>query len=131
MSFDFLDIILILEAVQCSIFSVFLLQRSRRKRANLFLALFFISQMFVCGYVFTLHHQAQIASTYPHLFFIGTPFYFLIGPSLWLYTKSITFSTDRFEPSHLKHVVLFLVAVLFFLFQFHFYSTETKRLLIE
>lgn len=131
MYFDFLDIILVLEIVQCSIFFFFLLQKTHRKRANLFLAIFFVSQMFVCIHIFSFHHHTQIASAYPHLFFIGTPFYFLIGPSLLLYTKSAAFPRHRFEASSVIHLVLFIVAVLFFAVRFHFHSPDTKRLFIQ
>jgi AraC-like DNA-binding protein len=131
MSFDILDVILIMAIVQCSIFFVFLLQRNHRKRANLFLALFFVSQIFACFNIFFLHHQIELVFSHSYLFFIGTPFYFIIGPSLFLYTKSVAFSNYRFTVSDLKHFMFFIIALIFYIIAFHIKSIETKRILIQ
>lgn len=131
MYFDLLNVISILIIFQCSIFSFFLVQRRQRKRANLFLSLFFLSQTFIVIHFLILHNRTYFIATMPYLFFIGTPFYFLISPSLYFYTKSLAFSKHRLTRFEVLHFIPFFVAALFYTIVFHIHSIETKRALIE
>ncbi len=131
MDTNFLDIINILVIFQCSIFSIFLVQRRNRKPANIFLAVFLLSQALVSFHLLCRYHQEYFASSVPYLYFIGTPFYFLISPSLFLYTKSLAFSNYRFTKSQLVHLLPLFIVAIFFILTFHIHSNETKRILIE
>jgi AraC-like DNA-binding protein len=67
----------------------------------------------------------------PHVFFVGSPFIFLVGPSLFLYIKSIAFSDFKLENKHIIHIVPFIFAVLYFTVIYHVNSAEEKRILLS
>ncbi|MFC2135106.1 helix-turn-helix domain-containing protein [Bacteroidota bacterium] len=67
----------------------------------------------------------------PHFFFIGESFEFLLGPSLFLYTKSLTEKDFRIKKTHLWHLTPFIISAVFLSFKFHFLDTNTKLELLN
>ena len=131
MIIDILDIVVILMAFQCLLFAVFLIHRRDRKPANIHLATFFIVQLFIAIHIFIRHHHEFFLGPFPYLFFIGSPFYFLISPTLFLYTKSAAYTNSLYDKKQIIHLLPFVVVLIFYVVVFHIQPMETKRQLIE
>lgn len=107
-------------------FIVFLTIKRGYKTNHLLLSGFLFSDaLYLIGYLlFSLFNEIQLAGV--HFLFIGTSFGFLVGPLIYLYTKS--FVKDKF---HLRiketlHLVPFILYNLIYAFYFYFESSETK-----
>ncbi len=92
MRLDLINTILILMIFQCAAFCAFLFFRRHQKRANLSLALFFLSQTLACFSSFVRYNGYFFSTSHPYVFYIGDSFYFLAMPSIYLYLKAIAFS---------------------------------------
>ena len=58
-------------------------------------------------------------NSYPHVFFIGVSFYFVLAPLLYLYTKSICFQNFTLKKEHLLHFTPFVSFSIFLIIRYH------------
>lgn len=99
----------------------------KRTVSNKLLAFFLIAQALGVFHVFSLSISQWIP---PHLFFIGLPFQYLWGVTLYLYVKSITQSEFKLKISDLLHLIPSLIIVGHLFPTFFLHSAEFKRQII-
>ncbi len=131
MHLDLINTILILMIFQCASFCAFLFFRRHQKRANIYLALFFLSQTVACFSYFVRYNGLFFFTSYPYLFFIGESFYFLAMPSIYLYLKEIAFSKSDSVWSRVVHFIPFILVSLFYVVIFHIHSVEVKQSILQ
>jgi AraC-like DNA-binding protein len=131
MRLDLINTVLILMIFQCAAFCTFLFIRRHQKRANIYLALFFLSQAVACFSYFIKYNGFFFFSSYPYLFFIGESFYFLAMPSIYLYLKEIAFSNSASGRTGILHFAPFVLVSLFFVVTFHIHSFEYKQSMLQ
>lgn len=68
---------------------------------------------------------------FPHLFYVGLSFELLLGPSLFLYIKTKTDADFTLRRRDALHAVPFLVHVVFMTVQFHRFTADAKRTLMD
>ena len=109
MKVDYIDIIHIVLFFQLLTLIPFLIfYKGKNAVSNRILALLLFSKAlnmthFLC---FSLKDIALVY--FPHLFLHGISFAFLWGPSLYFYTKSLTFKNFRFYKRDIIHLLPFL-----------------------
>lgn len=102
---------------QCLFLSFYLLtQSSARRRNNIWIAVFLQALIFssIGGLLdhFLALRDALLPSV-PWLFYISTPFVYLLSPMLFMYILSLTRDKYRLRAVHLLHLVPFLLVGLF------------------
>ena len=111
-------------------FALLTLEKGDRTGHRL-LAAFFVSLGFsyldgacaVFGEFFLVH--------FPHVFYVGMSFDFLVGPLLLLYILSRDDRDFKVRPRHLLHGIPFVLHLLYMTFSYHVHPAETKRALLE
>jgi len=68
---------------------------------------------------------------FPHVFYVGMSFDFLVGPLLLLYIMSRESAGFRVRPRHLLHGIPFALHLLYMTVRYHVYPAATKRALLE
>ena len=68
--------------------------------------------------------------TFPHLFYLGEPFAFLLAPSLFMTVLSVTRKNFRFKAVHSLHMIPFILSFIVFLIRFYHYPVPIKQELI-
>jgi len=127
-----IDIINIIVLFQLAIFIFFLSGREKTKKSTnrlLMYFLFFQMMLYLNGECFL--QFKFFYNLFPHVFYVGAPFIFLVGPSLYLYIKSIAFSDFQLEKKDIFHIIPFVLAVLYFTIIFYVRSAEEKRLFLS
>jgi AraC-like DNA-binding protein len=100
--------------------TVFLLsQRSGFRAGNRLLAVFLISKTLCFLQGMLMRFADQLAPLYPHAYYWGFSFEFLLGPSLYLYTKAFVSGGYRPRQRQLLHLLPFLAHVLYMTARFH------------
>ncbi len=104
-----------------------LLQKKGKTLADKILAIwmFFIGLHLFSYYLYSLGYW----QTYPHLIGITHPFPLIHGPLLYLYVVYSVRTTQHFRAKDLLHFIPALVAYLYMVPFFFFYSAEKKRLI--
>lgn len=111
-------------------FAVFLFFNPKgRKLSNVLLGSFFLSIGLNLFDGYCLYKG--IYNYYPHaaFWFNGLPA--LLGPLLYLYSKSVLFKDFRLKWSDLWHALLYLITLLIFLFIYHLHPVEHKLFFLE
>lgn len=67
---------------------------------------------------------------WPHFINLASPFLFLLGPSFYLYIKSLTNENFRIDQKDVVHLVPFIL-VIFYHLEFYFYPGEYKIRLFD
>ena len=119
----------LITAFQFLFFSIFLLTHKKgRKISNRILSIFLISKFFgICNALITAVFGKYFYIHFPHAFMLGISFLFLVGPSVYFYTKSLVFQDFAFKRKDAIHLVPFLFHSVYMIFKYHIYSAEVKR----
>ncbi|NER14426.1 helix-turn-helix domain-containing protein [Leptobacterium flavescens] len=72
----------------------------------------------------------ELIKQWPHLFGLGYPLLFLVGPAFYFFVRSYGDSSFRFKPVYLIHILPFLIMFVFYL-PLHFQGIEEKQKLID
>lgn len=130
MQISFTDIIAGLTVLQLLIFSVVIFNKRHQTNYLLLSAFLFADAMYMIGYLlFSLYNFIQPGGV--HFFFIGTSFGFLLGPLLFLYTKSFVKDNFHLKLKDVLHLIPFILYNLIYAFYFYFESAEIKISLLN
>ncbi|HSD62407.1 MAG TPA: helix-turn-helix domain-containing protein [Ignavibacteriaceae bacterium] len=121
------DIIVILTVLELLVVSLtfFIFKKSKRTNQLLLSAFLFAEAMYLIGYLlFSFFNYIQPDGV--HFFFIGTSFGFLLGPILYLYTKS--FVKDSYHPKRIDilNLIPFIGYNLIYGFYYYFEPATVK-----
>jgi AraC-like DNA-binding protein len=131
MKVGILDIILIIMIFQLLVFSFFLFIRKARFISNYILGIQLFSQAAGIFNGFCFNQYEYFYNSNPHLFFVGSPFTFLWGPTFYLYVKSVSYKDFKLKFNQLPHFLPFVIMLLFFLITFYPFSAEEKRIILN
>ena len=133
--FNFHDLILVMTAFQCCLFALLLISSKKFKRVSGFLlagflgahALIPLHELIFYGAAF----RWQVKEISLNLFFVGSFAYYLDGPILYLYIKSLMYRDFKIRQVHALHLIP--VALYFIYMMFAYYGLEpvTKKQLID
>jgi len=126
-----LDILLLVASIQLVLFISFLLFGKRRRLPNTLLAAFLFAQLAMVLAAFIFGHYGFFHDHFPHIFYIGVPFYTLVGPILYLYVRSLTESGFPLNRRRLLHLAPFAVMLLYFAVAFYLHDAEWKRRVLD
>lgn len=121
------DIIVVLTVLQLLVFSLILFIFKKSKGTNqLLLSVFlFADAMYLIGYLlFAFFNYIQPDGV--HFFFIGTSFGFLLGPLLYLYTRSFVKDRSYPKPIDTLHLIPFIIYNLIYAFYYYFEPATLK-----
>ena len=111
-----------------ALFSIFLFTQKKGNRlANIIFAVFLLSKCL--GIINHLIFHMRIQN--PHVYFLLIPFGYLIGPALYFYVKSLTYSDFRFKVRDSIHLLPFVSTWIYFSWLFHFRSTATNLAILR
>lgn len=71
-----------------------------------------------------------IFETFPHIFYLGEPFVFLVAPSLFLTAVSMTRKDFRFKAVYYIHLIPFILLFVLLFLRFYQYPAAVKQELI-
>ena len=71
-------------------------------------------------------HSTGLAWEYPYLLGIGLFFPMLEGPFMFVYVLVLVNGTNRFKPVYLIHGLLFMLVILYLMFNFYFLPASEK-----
>lgn len=119
----------------CVLFAYFLLTPKNRKRiSNIILAAFLIAKAFpeISG---ILTHFGElnrlVSASFPHLFYIGSPFRFLYVPLLYIYILSLTKKNFHFKKVYFWHFTPFLFICILLIFKFLSYDADSLKEILK
>ncbi|WP_250464685.1 helix-turn-helix domain-containing protein [Microbulbifer litoralis] len=128
--FNIHDVALLLIAGECSILAVlFLVHRSGRPFAHPLLAIFLILNMLVAVDTLVYWGEAvryRVFHISPNLFFIFGFSYFLLGPVLYWYTRSMIYSDFPFRRLSFLHLLPAVAAQVYLYFAYHRYPASVQ-----
>ena len=125
-----MDLIFLLGAVQAFFFGVLLLDKGNNRLPPKLL-LFFFS---IIGFVLFEHYlfQRQVIFEYPHLMGLTYTFPIILGPILFIYTKSLVNENNAISfRDFLLHAIPFLFITTFLIYDFYFLSPQEKLIYYE
>ena len=79
----------------------------------------------------TFRFKERFIDFSPHVFLIGESFEFILGPSLYLYAKSLAYKDYSLRKRDLLHLIPFGIHFFFYSFKFHFFDADTKIALLN
>ncbi len=128
MKLELIDIILIVLFFQLITITPFLLLDKKGKiLPKRILGILLLSKA-LCLTNFICQQLGTFSVEYfPHLFFIGTSFTLLWGPTIYFYTKSLTMPDFKLKPVLILHLVPFFIHLTYMSFVFHFHGTAFKQ----
>jgi len=108
MTWNFLNILIVVTTFQLLFFAAYLLTRSSRYRMRyLLLALFLLSMAFPLLSFILYRASLPVYLAYPFLFWLGNSFAFFWGPSLFFYVQSLVCRDFAFKKADVLHTVPF------------------------
>ena len=127
MKLDLYTILSILIIFQFLFFSIFLINSQKgRSISNKIFSVFLLSKVLCyCSGLF-YHYRDMILSWSPHCFLFGFPFEFLLGPSLYFYSKSLCYKNFSFKKRDIIHLIPFFISAVYLIYVFHIQNNETK-----
>ncbi len=126
-TFNVIDLILILIVINLLLFAFFLFFRKGSTRnINVFLGLFFFSLAINVLHAVILRVPHVAIQSVPHVLYIGAPFAFLYAPSLFYYIAKLTHGIKKSKPIHLFHLLPFVLFMIYLSFDFYFLAAERK-----
>jgi AraC-like DNA-binding protein len=113
-------------------FTVFLFTLKKGNRvSNILLAIFLLSKSLCFGNGLLFRFKYAVIDFSPHVFLIGESFEYLLGPALYLYARSLSYSDFKLKKIYALHLIPFIAHFTFMFFKFHMYSSETKTELLS
>ncbi len=122
-TFELIDIVNIITVFLLLLLSFFLFSYKKGKIfINRILAIFLIAK--AIGIIDVLLSRLQIPAygAYPQIFYTANLFSFLWGPSLYFYTRSLSYHNFSFKKKHIIHLIPFALYLIYMIFYFHIFS---------
>lgn len=128
MKVQFIDLILFVLFFQLLTLVPFLFfQKTGKGASNKFLGMFLLAKAICITNFLAFRLYNHTYMYFPHLFYFGSSFTILWGPTLYLYIRSLTEKTFRLRYVDLLHALPFLLHFIFLTFEYHIYNADTKR----
>jgi len=127
-TFDIFHILAV--AVQLPLIAV-LLYKGRRSLSNQLMAVFFFAQVLNSLAVLCWSHYNETFGQYPFLAYLAVPFFAVWGPTMYLYIQAETIKGFSLKWKHYLHFLPFFLCALYFLFAYHFHSSDEKMRLLQ
>lgn len=133
--FNFHDLVLILTAFECLLFALLLSASNKEKAVSTF---FFIG--FLTCHIFIPMHELTfwgkqfriwMLDISPNLFFMGSYAYFLDGPLLYFFVRSLLYKDFKFKRVHLLHALPVLLFFVHMVTSFYLQPYDERHRLIE
>lgn len=104
-----IEILCIITIFQLLLLAIFLLSYKKGNRTSntLLSAFLFFNAVYIVNYLF-YHSGVLKYSIYPPLYYIGNSTYFLLGPLIYLYTRSLCFSDYKMRVQSYLHFLPFV-----------------------
>lgn len=132
--FNVHDVALLLIAGECSILALlFLVHRGARYLNHLLLAIFLILNVLIAIDTLIYWGEAvryRVFDILPNLFFLFGFAYFLEGPVLYWYTRSMIYNDFSFRLPDMLHVLPAVAAQIYLYFAYHRYPTSVQNDLV-
>lgn len=132
--FNIHDVALLLIAGECSILALlFLAHRGSRSLSHLLLAIFLILNVLIAIDTLIYWGEAvryRVFDILPNLFFLFGFAYFLEGPVLYWYTRSMIYNDFTFRPPDMLHLLPAVAAQLYLYFMYHRYPASIQSDLV-
>lgn len=133
--FNFHDVLMVVTAFECFLFA-FLLAATNKEKS---LSTWFLVGFLACHFLIPLHEltfwggqfRIWMLEKSPNLFFWGSYAYFLDGPLLYFFVRSMLFRDFRLQKIHALHLVPVLTYFLAMVIIFYSREYETKYWLIK
>jgi len=120
MTISLLDIISIVTTFQLILLAIVIINYQKGKRiSNRILAVFMLSNAFLVGNFVAFRMRVLSIPAIPFLYVIGTSSYLLLGPLLYLYTKSLCYHNFKFRKIDCLHFVPFILISLFLIIHYY------------
>ncbi|MCX2794762.1 helix-turn-helix domain-containing protein [Microbulbifer thermotolerans] len=133
--FNFHDVVLLMTSYQCTLFGLLLFVVKRENRlSNLFLALFLFSQALIPIDIlisFGAGFRQWAIQTSPNLFYVFGFAYWLEGPLLLWYTRSLIYRDYRLTRFDLVYLLPFAAYALYEYFDYFRFDTATKVAMLQ
>lgn len=118
--FNFHDVLMVLTAFECMLFATLLAATNKEKA----LSTWFLVGFLLCHFMIPLHELTFWGSQFriwlleksPNFFFVGSYAYFLDGPLLYFFVRSMLFkdfSLKKIHSLHLLPVILYFIGMTF------------------
>ncbi|WP_339617497.1 helix-turn-helix domain-containing protein [uncultured Gilvimarinus sp.] len=133
--FNFHDLVLILTAFECLLFALLLSATNKDKALS---TAFFIGFL-LCHIFIPLHEltfwgkqfRIWLLDVSPNMFFLGSYAYFLDGPLLYLFVRSLLYKDFELKRIHLLHALPVVLYFFHMLFSFYLQDYERREMLVE
>lgn len=133
--FNFHDVLMVLTAFECFLFALLLAATNKEKNASTW----FLVGFLVCHFLIPLHEltfwggqfRIWLLEKSPNLFFWGSHAYFLDGPLLYFFVKSLLFRDFKLRKEHVWHLVPVFVYFVAMVIIFYSRNYETQHWLIK
>jgi AraC-like DNA-binding protein len=110
----------------CSMAPFFLFQKTRNRRPNQILGVFFLAKALCISHFLLMRLMPFSTTRAPHLFYIGSSFTLLWGSLLYFYIRAMTHRNDQFRRSDCLHLMPFLIHLITITLKFHIQPTDVK-----
>lgn len=110
MDLKLLDIISLITVFHLLLLSITLFNHDKGKRiSNRILAMFLASNAMMVSKITLSRFEILPSAVAPYVFYLVFSFYFLIGPMLYFYTRSLCYSDFMFKKKHLLHTIPYIL----------------------
>ena len=128
--FNIYDVALLLAAGECGLLAIwFFAHQGARPIRHILLAVFLILNALIAVHIVNLWGEVRyvIFDFAPNVFFIFTFAYFLQGPVLYWYTKSLLYKDFTFKPLDALHLIPTLATPVYLYFVYYRHTLDIKR----
>jgi len=133
--FNFHDVLMVLTAFECLLFAALLAATNKEKT----LSTWFLVGFLFCHYLIPLHEltfwgaqfRIWLLEKSPNFFFVGSYAYFLDGPLLYFFVRSMLFKDFALKKNHALHLLPVICYFISMIFMFYAKDYSTKHWLIK
>lgn len=133
--FNFHDLILILTAFECLLFALLLsVTNQKRVLSTTFFVGFLICHIFIPLHELTFwgkQFRIWLLDISPNLFFLGSYAYFMDGPLLYFFVRSLLYKDFKLRRIHLLHALPLVLYFFHMLMSFYLQNYERREMLVE
>lgn len=133
--FNFHDVLMVLTAFECFLFAVLLAATNKEKN----ISTWFLVGFLTCHFLIPLHEltfwggqfRIWLLEKSPNLFFWGSYAYFLDGPLLYFFVRSLLFRDFSLRPIHAVHLIPVAIYFVAMVIIFYLRDFQTQYWLIK
>lgn len=133
--FNFHDLVLILTAFECLLFALLLSATNKEKVISTYFFIgFLICHIFIPVHELTFwgkQFRIWMLDISPNLFFVGSYAYFLDGPLLYFFVRSLLYKDFKFKQIHLLHALPVILFFIHMVVSFYLQGYDERHRLIE